>query len=187
MPQAPVGVSADPNKEARPRERCVHSAIQGKEVRLRPKDPYGQALPATSGLRHVVFPTETHNFPTGELSTQEGRTDQEGVGRARSQPPHPGDQQIGCMSLFSSRVVSGGPCSSMAIPLPLSSQGSPFSGATTGTGSRIECPVHGPRGPRGGWHCWLCCFGNFVSQVPSLCSLPRFLLLAGTGHFYLLS
>ena len=26
-----------------------------------------------------------------------------------------------------------------------------------------------------------------TSQVSSLCSLPRFLLLPGTGHFYLLS
>ncbi|KAB0401761.1 hypothetical protein E2I00_019974, partial [Balaenoptera physalus] len=46
---------------------CVHSAIQGKEVRfLRPEDPSRPScFRQRQGLRHVVFTAETHNFPTG--------------------------------------------------------------------------------------------------------------------------
>lgn len=52
----------------------VHSAIQGKEVQfLRPEDPSRPScFRQRQGLRHVVFTAETHNFPTGEMSPQEG-------------------------------------------------------------------------------------------------------------------
>lgn len=56
-------------------------------------------------------------------------------------------------------------------------------------GPDSRCPVHGPWGPRGGWHCWLLLWKPAHSRsylFPLAIFSSKFLVLAGTEDFYLL-
>ena len=118
-----TGVSADPSKEARPRTMCPQRHPGEGSPILAAQGPHtAKLLPATSGAETCCLHGRDTQLSHRWAESPRGKVRSECREGQRSQPPSPWGPAGWLHVLIFSGVVSGGPCFSIAVPLPLCSQ-----------------------------------------------------------------